>query len=166
MNNSTDNEYYLIRGYGRDFETGITSDDYQVLMGLLCPHVVAYFFSSDGALAEIQQREWSTPAPRMGADGPYRIYDQEFQDRLCEQILNWQSEIGFTASVIRVRPFFDDEHWVGIEALPEYLQEIDESDDDYAFLSTEREKWKDEGNFVFYWAKDYYMTGDGKVSST
>ncbi|HWT00958.1 MAG TPA: hypothetical protein VN256_11990 [Pyrinomonadaceae bacterium] len=165
-NDSTGNECYSIRGYGDDFETGTTSEGQQVLMGLLCPYIVAYFFSSDGALVGGERREWNRPAPRVGTDGPYQIYDRVFRESLSEQILGWQSELGFTPGVIRVRPFFDDEHCVGIEAFPEHLEDLNESDDGYELLCAERQQWVEEGNFVFRWAKDYYMTRGGEVAST
>src|SRR4051812_41642963 len=75
---------YLLKTYGSDFYTGRLGDGRQLLMGLLCPELVAYCFSPGGALLGREARPWNYPAPRSG-DGPYRIYDPEFRRHLNDQ---------------------------------------------------------------------------------
>lgn len=157
---------YPIRGYDEDFVTGITRSGSQVLMGLLCPHVVAYFFSPEGALERRELRLWRHPAPRMAPDGPYRLSDPAFRSALAQQIQEWHEELGWRPGAISVQPFFDDDAFVGIEDLPEHLQELDESADASAELLAERADWLARGSFVLYWAKDYFMSRDGAVEST
>jgi hypothetical protein len=36
-----------------DYFTGVTKNGQQVLMGLLCPELVAFFFSKDGTLVRL-----------------------------------------------------------------------------------------------------------------
>ncbi|MFO0964158.1 MAG: hypothetical protein U0793_01040 [Gemmataceae bacterium] len=67
---------FPIQGYGDEFSTGVCADGRQVVMGLLCPHLVAYFFDRKGKLLGDEHRPWNKPAPRMGPDGPYNIYER------------------------------------------------------------------------------------------
>ena len=167
VNDSPDKtDLFSIRGYGSDFYTGRTSAGEQVLMGLLCPYLVGYFFSPDGSLIKKERREWLEPAPRIGGDGPYRISDPAFEAGLSKQLSQWQDELGFNPELIRVQKFFDDEMFVGIDQVPEHLQDLQESDEDLEELRSSLEKWEARGSFVFYWTKDYYMSSGGEVEST
>ncbi|HEY7155408.1 MAG TPA: hypothetical protein VH575_15710 [Gemmataceae bacterium] len=168
MNISGD-RLFPIRKY--DYATGLCDDGRQVVMGLLCPHLVAYFFDPQGNLLAKESRPWDHPAPTMGANGPYRIYDTEFQAALDRQLRGWQAEIGFRPGTIRVKAFLDEEEPVGIELLPEHYRDIDpvaeypDEEDRREFLKA-RDQWVRQGKFVWWWAKDYFMSRDGKVEST
>ncbi len=167
MENEPENHtLFCIRGHRDEFYAGTTRDGEQLLMGLLCPHIVAFFFSGDGTLLRTERRDWQYPAPRMGADGPYRIYDPEFQRMLANQISTWQELLGFSPGPAQVRAFFDEALWVGTEDTPDHLQDLDDSDDDSDDLRAELESWRDSGRFVFHWAKDYFMSRTGAVDST
>lgn len=131
---------FSIRGYGDDFYTGGTSDKSQIIMGLLCPSLVAYFFSPNGWLLGREVRPWHYPAPGAQGEG-YDIYDERFQTRLGEQMRGWMKDIGFLARPICVEAFADEEFSVGI---------ADEED----------------AGTVLYWAKEYYLSSDGEVEST
>src|SRR5262249_24918462 len=150
-----------IQGYGDDYVTGICSDGRQVVMGLLCPQVVGYFFDSEGKLLGDEHRPWNTHAPRMRTNGPYRLYDDNFRAALEVQLLEWQSDIGFRPATIHVRAFLDPRHPVGIEQLPEHLRnfETDEGcdEDERKELSADKDEWIAEGKFVWNWAKDYWV---------
>jgi len=169
VDDTSDNRLFPIQGYCDEFVTGTCANGRQVVMGLLCPHLVAYFFDPNGELLCDELRPWDTPAPRMGPDGPYQIYDAAFQDALAEQKHEWQKELGFRASTIRVRPFLDSRHPVGISPLPEDL-ETDEcnklGEDERKHIEELRTEWIARGQFVWWWAKDYYMSKDGAVDST
>ncbi len=41
---------FAIQGHSDAFYAGVTADGRQVLIGITRPHIVAYFFSSDGML--------------------------------------------------------------------------------------------------------------------
>lgn len=137
-----------------------------MLMGLLCPYVVAYIFSARGDLVRRVCREWEYPAPRMAEGGPYEIYDPAFRAAVSMQIRRLQTELGFTPGLIRVREFYDVEQEVGIEQLPEHLQDIDEEDEDVEEMRAELAKWCENGSFVLAWGNDYWMSAEGKVEST
>jgi len=159
---------YRINGYGEDFDTGTIQGDRQVLMGLLCPHLVAYTFSCDGELQHIEVRDWNYPAPRMGADGPYKIHDPLFLHNLTLQFTAWWQEIGFHPQSITVQSFFDEERFVGIQPVPDWLIDGYDGESDEGRLQREqdRQEWYDSGSFVFWWAKNYFMSPDGEVEST
>jgi len=60
---------FQLKGYEDDFYTGRAGDGCQVLMGLLCPNLVCYFFSSEGVLLAPEVRPWRYPAPGMSGQG-------------------------------------------------------------------------------------------------
>ncbi len=158
---------YQLNGYEDDFYTGLTDDGRQALMGLLCPNLVVYFFSPEGVLLGHEVRPWRHPAPGSSGQG-YHIYDSEFQHSLAEQFSEWSREIGLKSGGIQVQRFFDEEECVGIEDLPEHYENLDlwEDPDERQLVEQERREWLTQGQFVFWWAKDYYMAADGEVDST
>jgi hypothetical protein len=171
MSSDAQQRRFPITSYGDVFVTGVCDDGRQLVMGLLCPLVVAYFFDSDGRLIGDERRPWNHPAPRIGGDGPYRIYDERFQAALDAQLREWQESIGYRPGPIRVRAFLDPRHPVGITLIPEHLdlskdqrREVDE--EELPYLDQSRAEWLAAGNFVWWWAKDYWTAPDGEVIST
>jgi hypothetical protein len=165
----TTDRLYTIQPAGY-FDVGVCSDGRKVLMGLLCPYLVAYFFDAHGNLNGGQRKIWETPAPRMSENGPYQLYGEEFCSALDRQKQQWQNEIQFHSAPIHIKEFFDAEHFAGIELLPEHYQDL-ESDTDIdeeerQELIVERDDWLECGNFVLWWGNDYYMSEDGKVESS
>jgi hypothetical protein len=145
-----------------DFTTGLTHDACQVVVGLLCPFLVAYFFEADGKWLRCEKQLWVYPAPRMREDGPYQIYDSAFQDALlCQQKL-WMSRLGFQPGPIQIQEFFDKENWVGICRFPDFLEE-DELDEEE---QKDKDDWLARGDFVWWWAKDYHVSADGDIHSS
>src|SRR5262249_54108463 len=110
-----------------DFHVGRLRDGRQVLLGLLCPEVVAYFFGAEGTLVSVQRQPWRTPAARMINHGPYQIHEPIFEAAIQRQISDWKTELGITDGPISVEAFFDEELFVGVEDVPEHL---DEPEDD------------------------------------
>ena len=137
---------FSIRGYADDFYTGGTGDKRQVLLGLIAPCLVAYFFSQDGRLLGREARPWRYPAP--DAEGErYKIYegynvcDQRFQIHLGEQMRGWMKEMGFIAGPIQVEAFRDEEFSV----------EVYDGED---------------AGIILHWAKEYSLSPEGEVMST
>jgi hypothetical protein len=148
-----------------DFHAGVLDDGRQVLLGLLCPDVIVFIFDPDGRLITKQEHEWRHPAPRMGNDGPYRIYDPAFVKAIDKQIADLKATLGMEDGTIRVRRFFDVA--VGIEDLPDHLEEPEnESPEDAEDRVALRREWEASGSFVLWWAKDYFMSKDGRIEST
>jgi hypothetical protein len=172
VGSDAENRLFPITSYGDDFVTGVCADGRQVVMGLLCPHVVAYFFDPDGRLVGDEHRPWNHPAPRMGlGDGPYQIYDKPFRAALDTQLREWQESIGYCRGPIRVRAFLDPRHPVGVTPVPDHLdppedewRELDE--EERQDLEQARAEWLARGQFVWWWAKDYWTAPDGRVVST
>lgn len=82
----TEGRLFRIKSYGDDFVTGLSDDGRQVVMGLLCPELVAYFFDQDGRLLGNERRSWLHPARQMGPHSPYQIYDDAFQEAIVGQL--------------------------------------------------------------------------------
>ncbi len=160
---------FAIQGYGEYFYAGVVSDGRQVLMGLLIPNLVAYFFSSDGVLLNRDTRPLEYPPPRQGGTGPYQTEDRAFRDHLAHQFLQWQEELGFRPQTIHVRAFIGfGRDTVGIEEAPDYLITPDKDEDTEERELRERSlaEWRKVGNFVLWWSNGFYMTKDGEVESS
>jgi len=170
MEDRLDGKLFTVQSCEPDFVTGVCADGRQVVMGLLCPNLVAFFFDADGVHSGAEQRTWDTPAPTHPHTGRYLLGDDAFQSALDLQISGWQDELGFVPAPVHIHAFVDQEKWVGVELIPEHLlpeQIADEED------PTRREQlhdiaaeWRDSGWFVWWWAKDYWMNAEGEVEST
>src|SRR5262245_44577771 len=88
------------------FYAGVTLDNEQVLMGLFCPNLVAFYFDLDGNLLRTDQRQ--VPFFR-NVTPPYDIYEE----RIPPLIEAWKKEMGFRPATIKVKKFFSDEHYIG-----------------------------------------------------
>ena len=156
---------FAIKGYHQDFYAGLTDDGRQVLMGLLIPNLVAYFFAQDGTLLGRERRALAHAAPQIGDNAQ----NKAFRDHVMGQLSHWKQEIGFHPQTIYVRAFTGlGDDYIGVEEVPESLSVPDEDED-----AKERElrehvlrKWIDEGNFVLIWSGDYHMSREGDVEST
>jgi hypothetical protein len=151
--NHPGNHLFPIQNDGYDFFTGVCADGRQMVMGLLEPHLVAYFFDKNGNL--------------LGGDK--RLLEK---GKLLEQVmLEWQKELGFRTATIHVKEFYNREYPVGIEILPEHYRSVETdtwfpNEEERKEFIKSRNRWLTEGNFVWWWAKDYYMSKEGEVEST
>jgi hypothetical protein len=158
-------------GYG--FHAGMTGDNRQVLMGLLCPNLVAFFFDMEGNLLDVQERLLTFLQPSgVFVDGElieglvrrYDIYDE----RIPPALEAWQKEIGFQPTVIRVKKFFVG--GTGIQEQPEHFAEIlvdpDATEEEKRSVHASLEEWEADGQFVLWWGSDYWLNGTGEVSSS
>jgi hypothetical protein len=159
---------YRIQSCPDRYWTGTVYGDRQVVMGLMYPELVVVLFDSEGNLLEIQTRLLHFKAKSMGPNGPYLLGGEEFERKLDIQLSSWQSEMGFQEGTISVKPFWSSEYWTGIEDIPqgsremlENIEEIEDEEEMQDFLDS-MDRWKQEGNFVFWWCKDYFVNRDGE----
>jgi hypothetical protein len=155
---------YAIQSHdGYFFYAGVTPNHEQVLMGLFCPNLVAFHFDLDGNLLRMNQRpvfffQDETP--------PYHIYDE----RIPPLIEAWKTEIGLRFTTIRVKKFFSQEPYIGIEDYPDHFDEIlsdaDADDAEKADVRESMELWDKDGQFVLQWGNDYWLNASGRVVSS
>jgi hypothetical protein len=163
---------FPIQSHEDDFFAGVCADGRQVVMGLLCPAVAAYFFDAEGNYLASERRRWSAGAAKLaGRKPPYTIFGCHFRELTAQQTKAWQTELGFRPGNIYVKQFSNRDHTVGIEILPSHYQDLETT----ARLTTEverrqliasRDQWLEDGSFVWWWGKDYYMSKEGEVEST
>ncbi len=165
-----DERLFPIQAY--DYETGVCADGRQVVMGLLCPELVAFFFDAQGNLVSREGRHWSDAAGKIaGHQPPYHISSDEFDALIDAERKAWQVELGYSPATIRVKEFYDDEYPVGIQILPGHLANVEtetwfrDEEERQEFIKS-RDRWLAEGSFVWWWARDYFMSKDGEVEST
>jgi hypothetical protein len=164
-----DSRLFALQTEPGDFETGRCADGRQVVFGLLCPHLALFYFDAQGNLLQAEFRDWEHPAPWR--NGRYDIYDDAFEAAFAQQIDRWKAEAGFSPGTIQIKEFMDDAHWVGIQILPEHYQDLETSDEfdneaERQEYIRDRDEWIARGDFVWWWAKDYYMNAEGEVEST
>ncbi len=146
---------------GPDFDTGFCADGTQVLF---CPcyyhEVLGFFFDGAGRLVHQEQRKVEEDGSRGGDASP----DCPATQLLLKQ---WKDEVRFRPGTIKVRRFFNEALFVGID------DGLDMFEDHEAIPEAEREYnresragWLESGCFVFYFGRDYHVSGDGEVMST
>ncbi len=145
------------------FFAGRTHDKRQVLMGLLCPDLVAFFFDAGGNLLNVEHRPVSF---FQGVTPPYDIFDE----RIPALIDEWQVEMGFQPSTIKVKKFFFQELYIGIEDYPSHFGEIlsdpQASEEEKSDIRDSMRLWDEERQFVLQWGNDYWIDESGEVVSS
>jgi hypothetical protein len=155
---------YPIRSHdGYFFYTGRTRDDGQVLMGLFCPDLVAFYFDLEGNLLRSGRR----PVPFwQGVNTPYDIYDE----RIPPLIKAWKKEMGLRPATIKVMKFFSKKHGIGIEDYPSHFHETlsdpAADEEEKAAVRESLASWDEDGQFVLLWGNDYWLDGSGEVVSS
>lgn len=148
------------------YTTGLCAGGRQAIMGLLCPNLVTVYFDADGRYLEAQSELWRSPAPRMGENGPFQIYDSAFRQCFEAQIKEQQARIGFSESLIEIRPFESPDVDCWLQRMPSDLVELNSDDPNFEDLVEEREDWLDGENHVFGWAEEYWISSNGEVETS
>lgn len=145
------------------FYTGVTPNSEQVLMGLFCPNLLAFYFDLEGNLLRINKR----PVPFFqSVNPPYHIYDE----RIPALIEVWEKAIGLQHATINVKKFFSHEYYIGIEDYPAHFAEIlsdpASDDEEKADVRESMRLWDKDGQFVLLWGNDYWLDDSGDVVSS
>lgn len=148
------------------YTTGKTSSGEQIIMGLLCPFITIIIFDANGKYLETKQELWEYPAPKMGMDGPYQIYNKGFVKNLDQQIKNIQTNIAFIEGTVSIEEFESDVVESALYIMPNHLDEIDLEDEDSAYLIEEKESWINSKSHCFLWAEEYWLSVDGEMESS
>lgn len=167
---TTDGErVFAIRGEEDIFHTGVTDDGRQILMGMIGPLLVAYYFTPDGRLLGRDTRVLEHHPTRSGGRGLYRTSDPSYREGVRRQLARWQEELGFRPETIHVRAFTGLEgDFVKLEVVPSHLYEHgpDETDENRMYREQLISEWEAAGNFVLWWNVDFHMSKEGEVIST
>jgi hypothetical protein len=145
------------------FHAGVTPSDRQVLMGLFCPDLVAFFFDPEGTLLSVEQRPVGF---FQGVAPPYNIFDE----RIPALIEGWQAEMGFQPATIKVKKFFSHQPYIGIEDYPSHYDEVlcdpQECKEEKSDIRDSMRLWDEDGQFVLQWGNDYWLDASGEVVSS
>ena len=172
MAKPSDELVFSIKNDGVDFFTGHCADGRQLVMGLLCPELVTVLFDAEGNYLCSEERPWSAAAAKVaGHKPPYDICNEPFQKLIAAELTEWQNELGYRPGTIRVKTFWADNHHVGIDQLPYHYRDLETADwipneEERREMMASRDRWLADGDFVFWWAKDYFMSKEGDVTST
>jgi hypothetical protein len=145
------------------FYAGVTPDNRQVLMGLLCPNIVVFLFNATGSLVETKQRRVHF---FEGVTPPFDIYD----GRIPPMIDAWQTEMRLQPGIIKVKKFFSLDLSVVIEDYPSHFEAIlsdpQEGEDAKIDIRDSIKSWDKEKQFVLIWGNDYWLNNSGEVVSS
>lgn len=157
------------------FWTGRTKDHTQVLMGLACPYLIAFVFDLEGNIigGHRKRLDFLQPSgvivdgePLRGLVQTFNIYDERIPVRVEE----WQQQMGFQDQLIRVKRFADPEMGISIGDYPEHFAEIlsdpEASKEEKDSVLESLSEWEAAGQFVLLWGDDYWLNGDGEVTSS
>jgi hypothetical protein len=142
------------------------SEGKQVVMGLLGMKFCVMVFSDKGELIEVQEQPVAAPpSPSRGAD------ELDWLHGIVErEVAQVRTQQGLTDEAIHVKRFRLPEVQVGIDDLPDDLQEYlanrglsGPSEED---LEQALEGWKEESLFVFWWGQSFFVDSEGVVSSS
>jgi hypothetical protein len=163
MSEEANRRYPITSHEAYGFWTGVTPDKRQVLMGLLCPNLVAFFFDADGHLLAVEQRLLTF---FQDVTPPYNIYD----DRIPAAVDAWQREMSLQPVTITVRKFFVHEPYLGVEDYPDHFAEIlsdpEEGEGEKEDIRDSMRLWDQAGQFVLQWGNDYWLNDTGEVVSS
>jgi hypothetical protein len=128
-------------------------------MGILLPEMLLVHFDSAGRYQRIEVRPLK---------GTYVAHDDS---GALQELRDWQKELHFAPSPIRVRIFFEANRTIGIRALPDHYQEAIDYPETFEpsrlkLLLDDVQEWRARGDFVFYWGEDYYLDKEGDVVSS
>jgi hypothetical protein len=150
---------------GHLFFAGITPESEQVLMGLYCPNLLAFYFDSEGTLLRSEEQ----PVPffqNVTTPRPYDIYD----DRIQPLINAWQADMKLRSKVIHVKRFWSEEHSIGIEEYPshfhEILSDLIADEEEKTSVRKSLQQWDEDGQFVLHWGNEYWLDRTGEVVSS
>jgi hypothetical protein len=173
---------YPLAHHWSDFFAGTCRGE-QVLLGPYDPSLVACFFNPSGILLRVEERPQSPAAPapnperdpmyleilRQAAQNPHdpgRVLEAgAWFDRPMRQAWDWARELGVQFGPVRVRRFALADKRIGIEdgnRLAEMGIWKDSCDSAEEWLRN----WLGAGHFVFWWSRDLWVDGEGRIFAT
>ncbi|MFL5342612.1 MAG: hypothetical protein ACJ8F7_20965 [Gemmataceae bacterium] len=166
-----------------DFFAGTCRGE-QALIGPYGASLVACFFGHTGDLLRVEERLQcqAKPAPDRERDAMYlEIMQHAAQNprdppvralealvwfnRPMRQAWDWARELGTEFGTVRVRRFAVPDKLIGIEDGNRLAEEgiwEDSCDSAEEWLR----KWLGGGSFVFWWGRDLWVDGEGKIFAT
>jgi hypothetical protein len=161
---------YTIQNYDDYYSTGTTGNDEQVVMGLIAPDIVIYFFDQEGFYLRQKSVPLPNPPEKDSESGIY-LLDSHFIARFADELAEVKRQFGYQPGPISIETFFDPKNYVGVSSYPSNYQEFL----DYPDRFSEEEKqayesyikqWDDDECFVFCWGEEYWMNSNGEIESS
>lgn len=149
---------YMIQTRPHTYFTGTTSDEKQMLIGLVRGILAVVMFDKMGDLLEA--REQPVDVDLKKGLGP------AVEAMLEKQIRAVSQSLGVRMGAIQVNPFFVEKWNIGLKQFPldleDYLDHPDGvSEEDARIFRKDIDDWKKTGNCVLYWGNDYLLGRDG-----
>jgi hypothetical protein len=165
MNFRDENYLYTLHNVAyRGFRTGTAHDGMAIIAGIYFPDVLALRFDATGRPIELLKRPLCKEAQAKGGAG----FKPGFHALAEAELESLTKSMGFSSGEIRVKRFSVASHRIRLEDFPEAFGEILREPDrfaaeDVADARSCLERWKEVGQFVFWWSQDYWVDGTGEV---
>jgi hypothetical protein len=159
-------QLYRLKNEDLYFYTGLIHGNLQAITGIQLPELILIEFGLKGDYIRIVTKELELETGRSDQDS-YGITEED----ALEQLLTWQNEIEFLSAAITVKKFFLPDRWIGIKDLPDHYQEVldrpqDPNDERDKQLREDIRRWMENGDYVFYWDEEYYISKEGDIESS
>jgi len=142
-----------------------------VILGTMIRNILLIVFGSDG-----RYNKTVTIKLPSRIDPDLRLRYPDYEDPELAKLMEDEQ---IAERAIGVRRFFDYDNHVGIRDLPESFVDYLENEDSFLAGESEEirkeeidwiesaiERWKNTGDYVFWWDKDYYVNILGEVVSS
>ena len=131
------------------FHTGITHDSEQVIVSYYNEKsMVAVFFDLAGEHTRLETRP----------------FDED------DDLIQWTEELGIQLQLIEVKKFFLSDYRIGIEDYPDERDVTDNpsvfSEEELGEILEHSADFKEMGNYVFWWNRDFWVNRDGEITDT
>ena len=153
---------YLIQNTEYDYHAGLLENGRQVLMDRSSR---VEFDGAGDVVAVFSHEAVSTTMKALDAEG--NVLAAFVQEAPEEPSLI----LPFTPGTISVKPFFLPELWLGIRDLPDHYQDFvdhpeNATEDERFYYPDEIDAWRECGDFVLWWNKDYFLNTEGELESS
>jgi len=158
---------YTLRQGQRRFIAGRARGK-QVLLGNTVHEIVAHWFDMEGVFLGLERFRMAVDPPTFPGTTIYKT-GSEYQRQVDAEMAAVKQQLGFVPADIHVCGFDSEE--AAILDLPGEYEEYLESPESYnpedrEFFEEAIQKWKREGNFVFSWYEEIWVSAAGKVIAT
>jgi hypothetical protein len=159
--------FYTLRQGKSRFITGLARGG-QVLFGNTVHDIVAHWFDREGLFLGLERFPMAVAPPTFSGTTIYRT-GREYHRQVDTEVAAVKQRLGFMPANICVQAFDSEE--AGILDLPAEYEEYLKSPESYStedrdFFQEAIEKWRREGNFVFSWYEEIWVSATGEVIAT
>lgn len=153
--------------------TGGTADGLRVLMGIDWNAMICMRFDAAGNYVGCEERYFGhdgEPTNAPVTKSPFHLASVA-GERVEERFDDWKRDMLNWEGPIETEEFHHPTRFIGVEPFPDWYQQMLENPSAYspqqrAQLESSIDRWRKDGDFVFWWNENYLCNADGTVHSS